>query len=342
MTTQRTSSDEDNTSNSLAATAIKALALCRAGAVHDGIGLYKQILETEYNLRRHLPVALHLRFLESMGLHDAAAGIRLHAIIAGQNLCLKAALGKPSSEVVAEYRELFAQDIANSAMVADYLIQLSKLGETAQLASFLDANRFVRCVDLCITDGHMGQEMFLESIAASLLEERTDRNWQEAVQSVRGMHYIPSLNRHDDKQIQRLLTEIGRHVELYVADLRANCWNVLPWIPEKYFIRAWALISSGYGYNIPHIHHFGWITGVLYIAGPNEIGPDGYPLGALRVGASKAAASAVGWPDLAIAPKPGTLVLFPSYFTHWTVPLGRPALRISIAFDVVDLRAESF
>jgi Putative 2OG-Fe(II) oxygenase len=333
-----TSGLSDPSSNSIIANSVKALALCRGGAIHDGIGLYKQILKAKYDLRKNLPVALHLRFLENMGLNDAAAAIRLDAIMAGQNLCLKADLGKAPLEVVAEYRHLFAQGIVNSGMVADYLIELSKLGETTELASFLDVNRFVRCVELSIADDGMRGEKFWETIAANLLEARTNHNWQEAVQSVRGMHFIPHLDQHDDKRIQRSLSEISRHVELYVADLRTNGRGTLPWIPQKYCIDPWALISSGYGYNVPHIHHRGWITGVLYIAGPNEIGPDGYPVGALRIGPSKAAASAVGWPDFAVAPKPGTLVLLPSYFTHWTVPLGKPALRISIAFDVVDLR----
>jgi hypothetical protein len=336
--TERASGQGNPSSDSIVANTSKALALFHAGAVDDGIVLYKQVLKAEYDLRKNLPVALHLGFLESMGLKDVAAEIRFEAIMAGQNLCLKADLGKPPLEVVAEYRELFAQGIVNSAMLADYLIQLSKLGETAELASFFDVNRFFRREELSVTDEGEGGAKFWNAIAASLLEDRTDHNWQEEAESVRRMHYIPCLDQHDDKRIQRLLREISRYVGLYVADLRANGQGVLPWIPEKYFISPWALVSSGYGYNMPHIHHRGWITGVLYIAGPNEIGPDGYPVGALRIGAWKAVANAVGWPDLAIAPKPGTLVLFPSYFPHWTVPLGKPALRISIAFDVVDLR----
>jgi hypothetical protein len=58
----------------------------------------------------------------------------------------------------------------------------------------------------------------------------------------------------------------------------------------------------------------------------NEIGPDGCPVGALRVGAPKAAADTVGSPDFAVAPKPGQLVLLPSYFAHWTVPLGKTSI----------------
>ena len=59
-----------------------------------------------------------------------------------------------------------------------------------------------------------------------------------------------------------------------------------------------------------------------------------------RIGPPEAAPNAVGWPDIAIALNymPGRLVLFASYFRHWTVPLEKPALRISIAVDVVNLR----
>jgi hypothetical protein len=325
--------------NSIAANALNALALFRAGAIDDGIGLYKQVLKADYDIRKNLNVALHLRFLETMGLNEVAAALRLDAILQGQNLCLKADLGKPPLEVVTEYRELFAQGIINSAMVSDYLIELSKLGDTVELHRFLDVRRFVRCVELSISDDGTGEEEFLKAVAARLLEERTEHNWQEASQSVRGMHYIPDLDQYDDERIQRLLSEISRHVELYVAELRTNGREALPWIPHNYFIKSWALISSGYGYNVPHIHQRGCITGVLYIAAPEEIGSDGDPVGALKIGPFNAVTTAAGWPEFVVSPKPGMLVLFPSYFTHWTVPLGKPALRISIAFDVLDLRS---
>src|SRR5262249_47244170 len=201
MTAQRASGQGDPTS--IAANAIKAIALCRAGAVQDGVGLYKEILKDDYDLRKNLNVALHLRFLESMGLNDEAAALRLDAIMQGQNLCLKAGLGKPPLEVVTEYRELFAQGIINSAMVSEYLIELSKLGDTAELHRFLDVGRFLRCMELSISDGGTGEEEFLEATAARLLEERAEDNWQEASESVRGMHYIPDLDQHDDKRIQR-------------------------------------------------------------------------------------------------------------------------------------------
>jgi len=46
----------------------------------------------------------------------------------------------------------------------------------------------------------------------------------------------------------------------------------------------------------------------------------------------------VDWGARTIKPRAGTLLLFPSYYTHWTVPLNRPGLRTSVAFDVVSRR----
>jgi hypothetical protein len=174
---------------------------------------------------------------------------------------------------------------------------------------------------------------FWERIAATLLQERAETNWQDSVQSVRKMHVV-QLSQHGDPDIRRCLAEVCYHVGQYFAVARP-IETVLQW-PREFKILPWATISVGDGYNVPHIHHEGIISGVLYVAGPVEMGADGYPSGALRVGPPPEIINATGWPDVAIAPKPGTLVLMPSYFTHWTIPLGRPGLRISIAFDVID------
>jgi hypothetical protein len=89
---------------------------------------------------------------------------------------------------------------------------------------------------------------------------------------------------------------------------------------------------------VPHIHPKGWITGVLYVAGGERADKSDSSSGALRVGAPPEVADCAGWPDITVAPVPGTLVFMPSYYTHWTVPLGRRGLRIAIAFDVKDMR----
>jgi putative 2-oxoglutarate-Fe(II)-dependent oxygenase superfamily protein len=318
-----------------AADAMKAIKLCLDGAIDEGVALYAAVTRSIDNHGNHpqLPAGLHLLYLENAGLHDAANIIRRNALMAGLNVCIAAALAKPASEVVAGYRALFDQGVINSAMVADYLVQLSKLGRTAELNPFLDVDRLFSRTKISIGEG----DEFWRSIAETLLQQKSDANLQRAVQSVRDMHNI-TLRGYSDIRIMRLLEEVHDRVSRYIADITGGEKAALPWVPQKFRLVPWALVSTGFGYNTPHVHRRGWITGVVYVCGPDEIGADGHPVGALRVGAPKAVENAAGWPDMVVAPKPGTLVLVPSYFTHWTTPLGRPGLRISIAFDVEDLR----
>jgi hypothetical protein len=44
------------------------------------------------------------------------------------------------------------------------------------------------------------------------------------------------------------------------------------------------------------------------------------------------------WPVVDVEPVPGRLILFPSYVPHETLPTGSDQTRISVAFDVADVR----
>lgn len=96
-------------------------------------------------------------------------------------------------------------------------------------------------------------------------------------------------------------------------------------------ISGWVTKLSNQGYQQSHIHDTAWISGVYYLnlpsnrdnqAGGIEFGraPFFYPdsnQGKIKV----------------IEPNEGTLVLFPSYFYHRTIPFESQRERITIAFD---------
>ena len=103
--------------------------------------------------------------------------------------------------------------------------------------------------------------------------------------------------------------------------------------PAHAALNAWALVFRAQGRQRVHVHPAGWATGVYYVAAPGESERAG---GQLRVGTlSPAAGIAPPWPVLSISPKPGQLVLFPSFIPHDTVPTGSESERIAVAFDVV-------
>jgi hypothetical protein len=64
--------------------AAKALTLCRTDDVDNGIALYRKALKTPAG--RNLPVGLHLRMLESLGLNDVADIIRRSALVASADM----------------------------------------------------------------------------------------------------------------------------------------------------------------------------------------------------------------------------------------------------------------
>ena len=85
MTPDETRSAETSAQAEFAA----ALKLFRAGAVDDGIALYRDALKAGADT---LPVGLHLKFLQSAGLHDVADTVRKEALAAGADLCVAEAL----------------------------------------------------------------------------------------------------------------------------------------------------------------------------------------------------------------------------------------------------------
>jgi hypothetical protein len=240
-------------------------------------------------------------------------------------------MGRSPAVIVDEYRTLFAKGLINANMVSGFLVALSKLGAKDELAAMIDRNRL-----FCLERMTVGETAaHWRSLERVLLEAEVDETWQEAVQSVRKMHNI-DLYRHADRLVQATLAEIDRRAEHYLTSWANSDHALSRWVPRKFGFSHWAMISHGEGYNVPHTHGKGWVTGVLYVAGPDHVDASNDSPGALRIGPPSEVVETAGWPDITVVPAPGTLVLMPSYYTHWTVPLGRPGLRIAIAFDVID------
>lgn len=96
---------------------------------------------------------------------------------------------------------------------------------------------------------------------------------------------------------------------------------------------SWSVRLTGAGYHVPHIHPEGVMSSACHIALPDGVDAPDRP-GWLEVGRPPALL-ALDLPPLAtIRPRPGWLVLFPSFMYHGTraFPAGE---RLTVAFDVV-------
>jgi Flp pilus assembly protein TadD len=98
------------------------------------------------------------------------------------------------------------------------------------------------------------------------------------------------------------------------------------------FSGAWSVLLHSQGFHANHVHPAGWISSALYIVLPPDSGKG--DAGILTLGEAKASNFPVDLPAFrTVEPKPGRLVLFPSYTWHGTRPFGEGE-RMTVAFDV--------
>jgi len=102
-------------------------------------------------------------------------------------------------------------------------------------------------------------------------------------------------------------------------------------------LTAWGVALRSGGFQQPHVHQAGILSGVYYVQVPAMTGPR--DAGCLRFPRTlpwlPRAASANPHENHLVRPCAGQVVVFPSYFWHDTVPFEADGERVSIAFDLL-------
>jgi hypothetical protein len=86
---------------------------------------------------------------------------------------------------------------------------------------------------------------------------------------------------------------------------------------------------------VNHIHPQGWISSCYYVAVPKAVEDEKERQGWIKFGEPTFDVALKEPIRRAIKPRPGRLVLFPSYMWHGTVPFRDAQPRTTIAFDIV-------
>lgn len=101
------------------------------------------------------------------------------------------------------------------------------------------------------------------------------------------------------------------------------------------FSGSWSVRLGKGGFHANHVHPAGWISSALYIVLPPDLGRE--EAGFLTLGDPRAPEFQVDMPPFrTVEPRPGRLVLFPSYTFHGTRPFGAGE-RLTVAFDVAKI-----
>lgn len=102
------------------------------------------------------------------------------------------------------------------------------------------------------------------------------------------------------------------------------------------FATSWSIWLRDGGFHVNHIHTMGWISSSFYVDMPaSNAKQNADREGWIKFGESGLLLGGHDKPVKFIQPKPGMLVLFPSYMWHGTVPFHQPANRITAPFDLL-------
>lgn len=97
---------------------------------------------------------------------------------------------------------------------------------------------------------------------------------------------------------------------------------------------CWSVRLGHGGYHVNHVHPEGWISSAYYVEVPAEADDAIARSGWIKFGEPRFPVTGVTAGHF-VQPKPGRLVLFPSYMWHGTTPVSGNAARMSIAFDAL-------
>jgi tetratricopeptide (TPR) repeat protein len=97
---------------------------------------------------------------------------------------------------------------------------------------------------------------------------------------------------------------------------------------------SWSVRLSGGGFHAAHFHPGGVLSSACYISLPPELAGNPERQGWLEIGRPPVELGLDLAPLASFEPKPGRLVLFPSYLFHGTRPFGAGE-RLTVAFDLV-------
>jgi tetratricopeptide (TPR) repeat protein len=211
------------------------------------------------------------------------------------------------------------------------------LGRDDEIAALVDRDRWFSATQLAMPGD------FNQRLAAELLAHKSPYS-VHSTKAMRGTGtWIARLELAGGPLAQELLARVRAAAEIYVAERQAFADHpVIAHRPECVDLVSWALEVHHDGYQKPHIHPTGWISGVYYVEVPNVAPNHGECPGAVEFGLLSFGPERgnLHGPQWRVMPRPGLLLLFPSYYAHRTRPTGVGDVRISVAFDVTPSRGD--
>lgn len=242
------------------------------------------------------------------------------------------ALGRPerAAEVAEELRGEWPNDQQPLAILA---VAWRMMGDP-RYRQLYNYQRLVRAYEIDTPAGWGSLEAYLADLAESLKPLQRLRSHPVGQSLRRGAQTEQTLTRSDDPAIRAFFTAVDAPIRSYISVLAERDDDLGRRVTIGYrFTGEWSVLLQPGGRHVDHIHHLGWVSSAFHVQLPPAVdqGHEGW----LKFGEPGMPTRPWLEPEHYVKPKAGTLVLFPSYMWHGTVPFGGVEPRLTIAFDAV-------
>jgi tetratricopeptide (TPR) repeat protein len=301
--------------------------------LRDGLRRHGPVPQARAALASVLHAAGRAREAEAEAL--AAAAARPHDAAFIENLvAIELSMGRPE-EALPFIRTQRRRQPNDQRWIA-YEATAGRLLQDAVHTRLYDYERLVRVFELEAPAGWRS----IEELNAALAETLRNRHrfaTHPLDQSLRnGSQTARSLVTERDPVIQALLSAFAAPLESYRAALGHEPDHPLSARNDATALLrgCWSVELRRNGYHVNHVHPQGWISSAYYVAVPAEVADPSTRSGWIKFGEPGIPIPGLDAEHF-VQPRPGRLVLFPSYMWHGTNTILGTEPRLTVAFDAV-------
>ena len=228
-------------------------------------------------------------------------------------------------------------------LMPDHQGALAYLGSALELlgdsraTALNDYDELVQTFEISPPSGYRDIESFNLDLCEYL--DRLHRDKREVLdQTLRnGTQTLGDLFGEQHDLVERLRIRIDEAVQRYISGLKLDERHPLMRRrrPSFSYAGSWSSRLNDCGFHTNHYHSMGWISSAYYVAVPDVAADVAQRQGWIKFGEPGFDAGSKLPIRRAVRPQSGTLVLFPSYMWHGTVPFHSRQDRTTVAFDVV-------
>ncbi|HEX8623810.1 MAG TPA: putative 2OG-Fe(II) oxygenase [Allosphingosinicella sp.] len=297
-----------------------------AGHLPDDLSLVLAAAQAALEAGRLAEAERHARHGERLAPGEIAALV--------QSTIVNLALGRPEAARLAMSKAMDLKPLDQSVLA--WAATAARAAGDPLYGRLCDYESMVGTYEIGPPPGWASQSDFLRDLGAALDKHHVMAEHPSAQSLRHGTQTTYLLSGSRDPAIQAFFKALDEPVREHLARLGPGDDPLRRRNTGGYrIVGAWSVRLRPGGFHLDHLHHEGWISSAFYVETPDGAlereGKEGW----LRLGQPPFPTAPELPAERFVRPKPGRLVLFPSYMWHGTVPFHTQERRTTIAFDLI-------